>query len=107
MREITEETGVSIDSVDHRGILEFQFTDGLAMRGHVFFAHRHTGEIHETEEANPFWCPVADLPYDRMWEDDPLWIPMALEGKKFHGRFIFDGEKMLDSELVELVEEEV
>jgi 8-oxo-dGTP diphosphatase len=107
MREITEETGVSIDSVDHRGILEFQFTDGLAMRGHVFFTHRHTGEIHETEEANPFWCPVTNLPYDRMWEDDPLWIPMALEGKKFHGRFIFDGEKMLDSELVELEEEEM
>lgn len=101
MREITEETGVVVESVEHRGILEFQFTDGLAMRGHVFFAFSHSGEIHETDEADPFWCPVAELPYDDMWEDDPLWIPLALEGKRFTGRFIFDGEHMLSSSIVE------
>ena len=102
MREITEETGVQVPSVDYRGMLEFQFTDGLAMRGHIFFAHEHTGEIHETDEANPFWCPINEIPYDKMWADDPLWLPLALEGKKFHGRFIFNGEQMLSSNIVEI-----
>lgn len=101
MREITEETGVTVSSVEHRGVLEFQFTDGLAMRGHVFFAREYTGEPRETDEAVPFWCPVSELPYDRMWEDDRLWLPLALEGKRFAGRFIFDGERMLSSHLVE------
>jgi 8-oxo-dGTP diphosphatase len=102
MREITEETGVVVDQVEYRGLLEFQFIDGLAMRGHIFFAYHHTGEIIETDEATPFWCPVSDLPYDQMWEDDPLWLPMALEGKEFVGRFIFDGERMLSSHVVEV-----
>lgn len=101
MREIREETGIVVPSVSYRGTLEFQFTDGLAMRGHIFFAHEHTGTLTETDEANPFWCPVADLPYDRMWEDDKLWLPIALEGKHFKGQFIFDGERMLSSRLVE------
>lgn len=104
MREITEETGVSVASVEYKGLLEFQFTDGLAMRGHVFFAYEHTGEICETDEADPFWCPVSELPYDKMWEDDPLWIPLALAGKRFVGRFVFDGEKMLSSEVTEVQE---
>jgi 8-oxo-dGTP diphosphatase len=106
MREITEETGVEVPSVEYRGLLEFQFTDGLAMRGHVFFSYEHSGEIHPTDEADPFWVPVSEIPYDRMWEDDPLWIPLALEGKQFVGRFIFDGERML-SHRVEEVEREI
>ena len=107
MREINEETGVSITSVEYKGVLEFQFTDGLAMRGHVFFAHEHSGEIGETDEARPFWCPVSDLPYDKMWEDDRLWLPLALEGRRFTGRFIFDGEKMLSSQLIGETDEKV
>lgn len=105
MREITEETGISVASVTYRGTLEFQFTDGLAMRGHIFFAHEYVGELTETDEARPFWCPVAKLPYDKMWEDDRLWLPVALAGKRFKGRFIFDGERMLSSHLVEQEEE--
>jgi 8-oxo-dGTP diphosphatase len=101
MREITEETGISVPSVDYRGTLEFQFTDGLAMRGHIFFAHEHSGTLTETDEANPFWCPLSELPYDRMWEDDKLWLPVALAGKRFKGQFIFDGERMLSSRLIE------
>jgi 8-oxo-dGTP diphosphatase len=34
-----------------------------------------------------------------MWEDDPLWVPLLLAGKRFEGRFIFDKELMLDHEL--------
>ncbi len=100
MREITEETGISVPSVTFKGRLNFQFTDGLKMRGYIFFAFEHTGIMKETDEAEPFWCDVASLPYDKMWEDDPLWLPLALEGKEVEGVFIFDGEKMLSHNIV-------
>jgi len=35
-----------------------------------------------------------------MWEDDRLWIPMMLRGERFLGRWIFDGDRMLDYELL-------
>ena len=100
MREITEETGLTVPSVEYKGKLEFQFVDGLRMRGYIFFAYEHSGELIETEEADPFWVPVADLPYDRMWADDELWIPLALKGIQFHGRFVFDGEQMLSHSIL-------
>jgi 8-oxo-dGTP diphosphatase len=31
-----------------------------------------------------------------MWEDDHIWFPHMLAGRRFSGRFIFDGERMLD-----------
>ena len=41
-----------------------------------------------------------------MWEDDRLWLPMLMEGKKFEGWFIFDYRKMVDAKVEETVEEE-
>jgi 8-oxo-dGTP diphosphatase len=101
MREITEETGISVPEVTYKGRLDFQFTDGLKMRGYIFFADQFTGELIETDEALPFWCKVEELPYDKMWEDDKLWLPLTLKGSEVTGRFIFDGESMLSSDIEE------
>ncbi len=101
MREITEETGISVPSVTYKGRLNFQFRDGLAMRGYVFFADEYSGTLVETDEAEPFWCDITSLPYDKMWADDALWIPLALQGKEFDGQFIFDGEEMISSNIIE------
>lgn len=96
IREFKEETELDIIDPVLVGRLDFQFKDGLSERGYVFFAHSYKGIPKETEEARPFWCSVAEMPYDRMWEDDQHWLPLALEGKKFEGRFIFDDQKMVD-----------
>ena len=31
-----------------------------------------------------------------MWADDAHWLPMLLAAGRFSGRFIFDGDAMLD-----------
>lgn len=105
IREFKEETELDIHDPRLVGRLNFQFKDGLSERGYVFFADSYSGEPAETEEARPFWCPIKDIPYDKMWEDDLYWLPQALEGKKFDGFFIFDGQKMLDK-LVVIEEDE-
>ena len=96
IREFKEETELDIENPRMVGKLNFQFKDGLSERGYVFFADTYSGTPAETEEARPFWCPVKDIPYDKMWEDDLHWLPQALEGKKFEGFFIFEDQKMLD-----------
>ena len=47
---------------------------------------------------------VKRIPYDQMWADDRLWLPLMLDGTAFSGRFIFDGDAMLDHQ-VELGQE--
>ncbi len=99
-REFKEETHLEVDNLRLVGKLNFQFRDGLSERGYVYFADSYTGEMQETDEARPFWCPVSEIPYDKMWEDDLHWLPPALEGKKFEGFFIFDGQTMVDKNVV-------
>ena len=50
----------------------------------------------KTDEAFPIWFSLDEIPYDEMWEDDKYWIPLALKGQQFTGRYLFDNDKMLD-----------
>ena len=104
VRECREETGIMPLDLEHRAILNFQFTDGYSLRGHVFFASDCSGDMQQTAEADPFWIPVSEIPYDQMWEDDRHWLPRALDGTFIIGKFIFDGETMVSKSLAEGME---
>ena len=95
VREVREEVGVEASGLVEAGELHFQFSDGFSLHGTVFFASGHAGEPCSTREADPFWCPLAEIPYERMWEDDRHWLPLALEGRRFRAYFVFDGDRML------------
>jgi 8-oxo-dGTP diphosphatase len=101
IREVEEELCVTPTGVREAGELSFQFVDGYSLHGSVFTASGYDGALCETREAAPLWTPLARIPYDRMWADDALWLPLMLDGKGFRGYFVFDGDTMLDS----LVEE--
>ena len=95
VRETQEEVGLTPHNLLPAGQLDFAFTDGYSLRCHVFTAGAHEGIPIETDEALPFWCDENDIPYDRMWSDDRLWVPLMLQGKPFSAQFIFDGDLML------------
>jgi 8-oxo-dGTP diphosphatase len=99
VREVQEELCVTPTGVRPAGELSFQFMDGYALHGFVFTASGFEGTLCETREAAPLWVPVGEIPYERMWQDDALWIPLMLKEKGFRGFFIFEGDEMLDSRL--------
>lgn len=99
IREVIEETGVTPLHVQPAGELRFQFCDGYSLHGYVFTASDYEGNLIETDEARPEWFPLTQIPFDRMWPDDQHWFPLLLSGQPFHGRFIFDGDRMLDHEI--------
>jgi 8-oxo-dGTP diphosphatase len=101
VREVEEELGVVAQEVSERGDLSFQFIDGFSIHARVFTATGIAGEPRETEEAIPLWFPLGAIPYAEMWADDELWLPLLLAGKRFSGRFVFDGDAMLDAEVRE------
>jgi 8-oxo-dGTP diphosphatase len=57
------------------------------------------GEARETDEAVPRWTDLDAIPWGEMWADDALWLPVMLRGGRFDGRFVFDGDAMLDHDL--------
>lgn len=99
IREVQEELGVTPTGVRPAGELSFQFVDGYSLHVYVFTAEDCEGEPQETEEAVPLWVPVDQIPFERMWEDDRYWIRLMLEGRPFKGRFLFDGDVLLDHEV--------
>ncbi len=99
VRELREEVCVTpADPVQH-GSLSFQFVDGYAIHVAVFRSEACSGRVRETEEAAPLWTPVEAIPYHEMWADDRLWLPLLLAKQSFQGRFVFDGDVMLDHAL--------
>ncbi len=101
VREVQEETGLTPLNLKEVGQLSFIFKDGYSLKGIVYFADDCTGDMVETEEADPFWQPVDEIPYDKMWVDDKLWLPPAMDGRYIKGHFIFDGDNMLSQEVEE------
>jgi len=90
-REFFEETKCLLTSLEHRGLVEFIFPDKPEWNQacHIFVAGELEGEPQETEEMAPDWYLIDDLPYDRMWEDDPIWLPGVLAGGRVSMRFEF------------------
>jgi len=100
VRELMEELRITPLGLEELGQHAFQFADGYSIFVHVYRASDLRGTPSETEEALPLWVRVEEIPYERMWEDDRLWLPLLLEGRRFEGRFLFDGDRMLDQRIL-------
>lgn len=95
VRETQEELGITALRPVKYGELHFAMSDIPDILCHVFLARDFEGVPVETEEAKPLWTRLSDIPYDRMWKDDIHWLPILLEGRGFHGQFIFNGEDVI------------
>jgi 8-oxo-dGTP diphosphatase len=100
IRECGEELGITVSKLQYCGQHRFQFVDGLTIHVWVYKTTEFEGIPTESAEARPLWVPLDKIPYDKMWEDDGIWLPMLLRGERFQGRWIFDGDRMLDYELL-------
>lgn len=100
IRETQEELMVTPLRLERKGELHFQFADGYSLHCVVFFADGCHGVAVETEEAIPVWTPLDQIPYEDMWADDRHWLPGAIAGKTFRGYFQFDGDTMLEKQVL-------
>lgn len=93
LREAKEEIGVVPTQYAQVADISFdQYFKGehALMHVNVFVATEWSGEPAESEEMKPQWHSVDSLPYDAMWQDDPYWLPLVLEGKKIKASFVMD-----------------
>ncbi len=68
----------------------------------VYFVNEWEGNPQESEEMLPKWFKVSEIPYDQMWEDDPIWLPKVLAEKQVRGNFLFNSEgHLIEHSLIE------
>lgn len=99
IRETQEELHVTPLSPIKLGELHFHMSDVPHILCHVYRANDLEGTPTETDEAVPLWTDLAEIPYERMWEDDRYWLPHIIANRPFTGKFSFDGDKMLSKEI--------
>jgi 8-oxo-dGTP diphosphatase len=109
LRETEEEVHVRAHAPAPLAQLCFQDTDGSSMLGYAFLTDDYSGEPRETAEAVPFWCPLEQIPYGQMWDDDVVWLPRLLDRLPSVGEFLMRDGRLVahrlrsatQSELVE------
>ncbi|BFI76460.1 8-oxo-dGTP diphosphatase [Sulfurisphaera ohwakuensis] len=88
IREVKEEVNITIFEPKLVGKIKFYLNDYEAETTYVFVTDKYEGKPEETDEAIPIWLNY--IPYEEMWEDDKVWLPLVLEGKKICCEFKFD-----------------
>jgi len=109
IRESEEEIGIKIRDLEKVAILKFRFPYIPKKKSwdqdvHVFLVKLWDGEPVESEEMLPQWFKMKEIPFNKMWDDDKIWLPQVLAGKKLKADFIFKEGEIIDDHKVEIVE---
>jgi len=107
IRETKEEIGiVPIDYTQRATIYFDEYVKGEQMQVvmNLFVAKDFEGQLQESDEMRPEWFALDNIPFEKMFPDDKLWMPILLEGKNFEGYFKFDENfNLLSYEIKETV----
>lgn len=107
-REMKEEIGITVDPQDLErvGNIKFYFNKhpNWDQHMHIFLVRKWEGQPKETEEMKPKWYPLHRLPLEKMWVDDPYWLPRVIEGRRITAEFHFanKGDTIREFEVKEL-----
>ena len=94
VRELAEEVGLvaAAEDLEPRGVLDYRFPHRPAWSqlSHVFLCRRFSGAVTESSELAASFVPLAEVPFERMWDDAKFWLPGVLRnGESARWRFDF------------------
>lgn len=96
VRELAEESGLRADprDLDHAAYLDFRFPHRPAwdMTSHVFVVRRWAGVLRGCDEIDPAWYPVDAVPYERMWDENRIWLPHVLRGERVEAQVTYGAD---------------
>jgi 8-oxo-dGTP pyrophosphatase MutT (NUDIX family) len=102
VRELREEASIHVLETDAEPVAHLTFwfpaQPDWNQIVHVFLARQWSGKPVESREMIPQWVDANAIPFDRMWQDDFLWLPRVLDGEKLQAQFTFgsDNEQVTD-----------
>jgi 8-oxo-dGTP pyrophosphatase MutT (NUDIX family) len=106
IRETKEEIDVDVSTMEKVAELSFTFPHNPDWNQivHTYFTDVWDGEPKESEEMDPKWFKVSDIPFETMWPDDIIWLPKALSGDLLKCEFTFEEGDKISNQNVKIVE---
>lgn len=104
-RELFEETSIDVAETDmnYVGVLHFYFEANPDWNQDVslFTVYDYAWDFEESEEMKPERFAIKDIPFNKMWEDDKIWLPRVVALENVEYDFIFDADgKIKDYKLI-------
>jgi 8-oxo-dGTP diphosphatase len=94
IREVLEESGLSIQNPKYCGLLVFTNFKGNDWYVFVFTAMEFSGELIDSPEGKLEWIPDDKLLDLNLWESDHIFFPWIDDGKFFSAKFEYEGDQM-------------
>ena len=103
LREVKEETGLSLLNYQYRGILTF-IADGWESEYiHLYTAADFTGELMECSEGTLEWVPKDQIEALPIWEGDKIFLRLLAEDAGFFSlKLKYQGDELVESKLIRL-----
>ena len=95
-REVREETGLEMQTLLYRGILDFYCPPWPAERIHLYTCPAFSGTLRDCDEGVLEWVPKADIAKLPIWDGDMIFFDLLNRGAPFfHLELYYDGDKLL------------
>lgn len=107
LREVKEETGLTLTNYQFRGIITFVSDEWGCEYMHLFTADAYEGELPEQgmrdcEEGELVWVSKNEIEALNLWEGDKIFLRLLNERKAFFSlKLRYEGEKLVESKLYE------
>ena len=96
LREVREETGLSLDSWRFRGIVTFVSDEWGTEYMHLFTAHSFTGTLLDCDEGELEWVEKGRIPSLPIWEGDKIFLRLLDERADFFSlKLCYRGDKLV------------
>ena len=98
LREVKEETGLTMTSFRLRGLVTFVSDEWGTEYMHLFTCTDFTGELTECNEGELVWLPKAELLTKRMWAGDRIFLKALDERREFFSlKLRYRGEELVEA----------
>ncbi len=100
IREVREETALTIKSPVYRGIVTFVSDSAESEQMHLFTAPQFYGELGECNEGELRWIDKSSLDTIPMWSGDILFLKMLDENSDFFSmKLVYEGNTLVEYHL--------
>ena len=96
LREVKEETGLTLTSYQLRGVMTFVSDIWETEYMFIYTADRFEGELTECSEGDLQWIKKTEVMNLKLWEGDKIFLKQLIDGDGFFTvKMEYEGEKLV------------
>ena len=99
LREVFEETGLTITKYRFRGIVTFVSDEYGTEYMHLFTANGFTGNLKECDEGELAWIDKSNVLDLNLWEGDKVFLPLLIKHEPyFRIRLTYENDILINAQ---------